>query len=173
MTFTQMVQNLSKSGQVISDDLNQSTENKVLLLTVATAAIQQAFALDQAKKQAIYNKPLGMVADGIDLTDVTSPLGRIQLSPEQADLLHMAVGVAGEAGELLHAVMSHILNAEPIDHENMVEELGDLEFFLEGVRLNQQITRDETISHNMNKLGVRYQEGTYSDSAAQLRADKI
>jgi hypothetical protein len=27
-----------------------------------------------------------------------------ELSPEKADLLHMAVGVAGEAGELLDAV---------------------------------------------------------------------
>jgi NTP pyrophosphatase (non-canonical NTP hydrolase) len=139
----------------------------------ATASIQHAMQLDIAKKQAIYNKGSRLQAGGIDLKDKTSPMVRTHLSGKQADLLHMAIGIAGEAGELLHTVMSHILNAEPIDLENLVEELGDLEFFMEGFRQNQQISRDETISQNIAKLSVRYASGSYTDDQAQLRADKV
>ena len=48
------------------------------------------------------------------------------LTPTNAHLLHMAVGVSGEAAELLKAL---ILN----DKENAIEELGDVEFYLQGI----------------------------------------
>lgn len=46
------------------------------------------------------------------------------LTPEKCNLLHMAVGVSGECAELLEATTI----------ENVIEELGDIEFYLEGVR---------------------------------------
>lgn len=173
---------------------------------------------------------------------VKPPLDIIStLSAFTADLWHGATGVAGEAGELLEAlVMSH---AGAIDRENVVEELGDLEFYVEQirqrvgisrdnsasvspldieldmlnfygssvainasavldivkktaiynkeldaealrvalrnldrsmsyVRLSLGISRDETIAANIAKLSKRYESLTYSDKAAQERADK-
>jgi len=93
------------------------------------------------------------------------------LVPEKAHALHMAVGVAGEAGELLDAIKKHVIYNKPIDRENVIEELGDIEFYMEGLRQGFGITREETLSANIAKLGVRYQNG-YSDKAAQERADK-
>lgn len=171
ITHAELVVSLKKAGSDIAKDLKDNLERKVVLLSEATAMINQADKLDRAKKQAIYNKALGIRAVGLDLS-ASTPLTRAKLTPEQADLLHMAVGIAGEAGELLHAVMSHILNDEPIDYENVIEELGDIEFFMEGFRQNQGITREETISQNISKLSTRYSEGSYSDTQAQTRADK-
>lgn len=94
------------------------------------------------------------------------------LTPEKADLWHMATGVAGEAGELLDAVKKHVIYNKPIDIENVIEELGDLEFYMEGVRQNLGITREQTIEQNIAKLSVRYHGLTYSDQKAQDRADK-
>lgn len=48
------------------------------------------------------------------------------LTPMQADLLHMAVGVSGEAGELLDAIKKATIYNKPLDVENMIEELGDI-----------------------------------------------
>jgi len=93
------------------------------------------------------------------------------LTPESTDLLHMAVGVSGEAGELLDAVKKFTVYNKPLDRLNVVEELGDLEFYMEGVRQSLGITRQETIDGNIEKLGKRYAAG-YSDKAAQERADK-
>lgn len=94
------------------------------------------------------------------------------LTPSTADLLHMAVGVSGEAGELLDAVKKAAIYAKPIDLENVIEELGDLEFYLEGIRQNLGISREETLVNNINKLKVRYDGLKYSNKAAQERADK-
>lgn len=89
-----------------------------------------------------------------------------------AHLLHMAVGVSGEAGELLDAVKKAAIYAKLIDRENVIEELGDLEFYMEGLRQGLGITREETIAHNIAKLSKRYASGSYSNQQAQERADK-
>ena len=88
------------------------------------------------------------------------------------DLIHMAIGISGEAGELLDAVKKATIYNKPIDRENVIEELGDLEFYMEGLRQVMNISREEVISANMAKLGKRYRTGQYSDQQAQERADK-
>ena len=94
------------------------------------------------------------------------------LTAEDAHLLHMAVGIAGEAGELLDAVKKAAIYRKPIDRANVVEELGDLEFYMEGLRQGLGITRQEVLDHNIAKLSKRYSSGSYSDKHAQERADK-
>ena len=94
------------------------------------------------------------------------------LTPEKAHLLHMAVGVSGEAGELLDAVKKSVIYNKPLDMTNVVEELGDLEFYLEGIRAALGITREQCLEANIDKLGKRYSSGSYSDAQAQDRADK-
>lgn len=95
------------------------------------------------------------------------------LTPSTAHLLHMAVGVAGEAGELLDAVKKAAVYNKPLDRANVVEELGDLEFYMEGLRDGAGITREETLKANITKLSKRYAAGRYSDQQAQARADKV
>jgi NTP pyrophosphatase (non-canonical NTP hydrolase) len=94
------------------------------------------------------------------------------LTPDTAHQLHMAVGIAGEAGELLDAIKKAAVYCKPIDVANVIEELGDLEFYMEGLRSNLGITRQETLDANFEKLSIRYHKMTYSNSQAQERADK-
>lgn len=94
------------------------------------------------------------------------------LNPIKADLLHMAVGVAGEAGELLDAVKKATIYNKPLDHKNMVEELGDLEFYMSRVRQLIGVSRDDVLEHNYAKLSKRYSKGQYSNEQAQERSDK-
>ncbi|MGL5198016.1 MAG: nucleoside triphosphate pyrophosphohydrolase family protein [Aeromonas veronii] len=95
-----------------------------------------------------------------------------QLTPDQAHLWHMATGVSGEAGELLDAIKKAVVYAKPLDRENVIEELGDLEFYMEGIRQGLGITRKEVLQANITKLAKRYPQMTYSNEAAQERADK-
>mgnify|MGYP003331553169 CR=1 FL=1 len=94
------------------------------------------------------------------------------MSPEDANLWHLATGVAGEGGELLDAVKRKAVYQKPLDIENVIEELGDLEFYMEGLRAALGITREQVLKANMNKLNKRYHTGKYSDAQAQDRADK-
>ena len=95
-----------------------------------------------------------------------------ELTAEDAHLLHMVVGVSGEAGELLDAVKKAVIYRKPLDLENVIEEVGDLEFYMEGLRQGLGITRQETIEANIAKLSKRYKGLQYSDKSAQLRLDK-
>jgi NTP pyrophosphatase (non-canonical NTP hydrolase) len=95
--------------------------------------------------------------------------------PDQAILenLHMILGIVGEAGELCDAIKKHVIYDKPLDRANVVEELGDLEFFMEGLRQRLAITRDETLKGNKEKLTKRYPMGLFTNEDAQRRADKI
>jgi NTP pyrophosphatase (non-canonical NTP hydrolase) len=94
------------------------------------------------------------------------------ITPSDCDLLHMAVGISGEAGELLDAVKKVAIYRKPVDLANIIEELGDLEFYMQGLRSNLGITRSETLEANLRKLRVRYGK-KYSDKSAQARVDKL
>ena len=104
-----------------------------------------------------------LVKDGATIAD--------EMTPDSAHILHMSVGVAGEAGELLDAIKKAVIYQKELDRENVIEELGDLEFYIEGLRESLNITRDETLDANIRKLGVRYGD-KYSDKSAQNREDK-
>jgi NTP pyrophosphatase (non-canonical NTP hydrolase) len=98
------------------------------------------------------------------------------LTPHSCNVLHMAVGISGEAGELLDAIKKAVVYNKPLDRENVIEELGDLEFYMEGLRQALNITRIETLIANEAKLlsgeKARYKLGAYTDKQAQDRADK-
>ena len=69
---------------------------------------------------------------------------RSELTAQDAHNLHMIIGVSGEAGELVDCVKKAIIYRKPIDMENLIEELGDLEFYMEGLRQSFGITRSQT-----------------------------
>lgn len=94
------------------------------------------------------------------------------LTPYDVSLIHMVLGICGEAGELLDAVKKRVIYRKELDRENVVEELADLEFYLEGFRQIVKVNRDEILAANIAKLQKRY-AGGYSDRAAQERADKV
>lgn len=86
--------------------------------------------------------------------------------------LHAALGVCGEAGELADAIKKHVIYGKPLDRDNIIEELGDLRFYIEAVQNLYKITEQEVLQANANKLAQRYKSLTYSDQAAIERADK-
>lgn len=94
-----------------------------------------------------------------------------ELTELDAHLWHMATGIAGEAGELLDGIKKAVIYRKEIDKVNIIEELGDLEFFLEGLRQALGISRQITLDANIDKLTIRYGR-KYSNQAAQERADK-
>jgi NTP pyrophosphatase (non-canonical NTP hydrolase) len=94
------------------------------------------------------------------------------MTPESADVMHMTLGIAGETGELVDAVKKSIIYGRSLDLTNVIEELGDLEFYMEGLRQTLGITREATLQANIAKLSVRYQGFKYSDENAIARVDK-
>jgi NTP pyrophosphatase (non-canonical NTP hydrolase) len=97
----------------------------------------------------------------------------VQMQPAEAHLVHMAMGVAGEAGELLDAIKKATIYRKPLDRENVLEECGDLLFYIQGVLNYYSVPMEEVIELNRSKLQKRYSEGKYTDTQANNRADKL
>lgn len=95
-----------------------------------------------------------------------------EMTPESAHLVHMALGVAGEAGELVDAIKKHAIYGKELDIFNVIEELGDIEWYMQGIRSALGITREEVLKYNIAKLEKRYPSEGYSDTEAVARADK-
>lgn len=97
---------------------------------------------------------------------------RENMSAVMAHCLHMAVGIAGEAGEIIDTVKKYAIYDIGLDRQNIIEELGDLEFFMEGLRQELGITREQCLEENIRKLMLRYGD-KYSNESAKERRDKI
>lgn len=65
------------------------------------------------------------------------------LTPSDAHLLHMAVGVSGEVAELMDTVQQHTEFDHQLNVENLKEELGDLLFYLKGIEQGLHVTEAE------------------------------
>lgn len=95
------------------------------------------------------------------------------LNTFKCDLMHATFGIAGEAGEMVDNVKKAVVYNQIFNRANMVEELGDMEFYLEQLRQCTGITREETLLGNMEKLAKRYPQFKYTDTRAKERADKV
>lgn len=96
------------------------------------------------------------------------------MTPYKCDIMHASLGIVTEAGELADTCKKFIIYNQPYNHTNAIEELGDLEFYMEQLRQAIGVSREDVLNANMNKLAIRYGEKyLYTDSAAKERKDKI
>lgn len=111
-----------------------------------------------------------LVAEPIRYDQFVMQLFKADTAP--AMLNHAVMGVAGEAGELIDAIKKHTIYGKPLDRENIIEELGDLRFYIQAMQNVLGITESEVLQANADKLSKRYRGLKYSDKAAIDRADK-
>lgn len=94
-----------------------------------------------------------------------------EISYGDCHVLHMLLGLSGEVGELIDGIKKNIIYGKELDMANVVEELGDIEFYLEGLRQAFGVSRSLVLEQNTAKLTKRYGE-RYSNQAAIDRLDK-
>lgn len=91
---------------------------------------------------------------------------------------HVALGICSEAGELADVIKRELIYNKTTDSEGkstkegILEELGDLRFYMQAVQMLYGMSDQEVLQYNANKLGKRYVGLAYSDAAALGRADK-
>lgn len=84
------------------------------------------------------------------------------------DLIHCTLGMITEASEIGDAVKAHIAYNRPLDKVNLVEELGDLLFFMQAVCQQLDVTLEQVMAGNVAKLNARYKAG-FSEAQANNR----
>lgn len=92
-----------------------------------------------------------------ELKDYTPPSRALDVGIVR--LLHGAMGVSTESGELLDALKKHIYYGKPLDVVNLKEEVGDCLYYLAMICDTLGITIEDAMRLNVAKLAKRYPEG--------------
>jgi NTP pyrophosphatase (non-canonical NTP hydrolase) len=99
------------------------------------------------------------------------PMRRLQ-NDKIIDILHGAIGLSTEAGELLDQIKKHVFYGRELDIVNIIEELGDGLWYI-GLILNQlDVSFEEVMKRNIEKLRTRYPEKFTEDKAVNRDLDK-
>lgn len=83
---------------------------------------------------------------------------RVIESGETVNLLHATIGVCTEAGELLDAMKKHLAYGKEIDAVNIAEECGDVLWYLAIILRELDMSFEEIMQMNINKLTKRFPE---------------
>jgi len=72
------------------------------------------------------------------------------------NLVHMALGITGEAGEVADVIKKHYAYGKTLDVQHLVEEVGDIMFYLNGLLAEVDVEWAEVLELNIKKLEARY-----------------
>lgn len=100
--------------------------------------------------------------------NVPAQTARIAGNEQLLTLLHAGMGLASEGGEFLSAIKAHLFYGRPLDETNLIEELGDIEWFCAQARRVLNISQHEVQSVNLAKLHKRFPE-KFTEAAANNR----
>jgi len=73
-------------------------------------------------------------------------------------LLHGSIGIATEVGELQDALKKHLIYGKPLDNVNVMEECGDLLWYIALTLDAAGYTMEHAMERNISKLRKRFPE---------------
>ena len=109
-------------------------------------------------------------------TEKKFPDGK-ELDTQQMELLHAAIGISTEAGEILDAFKKHLIYGKDLDLINVSEELGDITWYMAIMtrylkNLTGATLEDDILELNIDKLKARYPEKFTEADALNRDLDK-
>ena len=74
-------------------------------------------------------------------------------------LLNGVMGLNGEAGECIDVVKKHLFQGHELDTVKLIDELGDVLWYIAQTATGLGIDMEEIAQHNIAKLRARYPKG--------------
>lgn len=108
------------------------------------------------------------------LIKVTDNHNLLKLIDRMSDIprqLHYLLGLGSEVGELHDAVKKYLCNGKPVDKINILEECGDLLWYIGNLLSCYGFTFEEAMDANIAKLDVRYPNGFKERARANTNTD--
>lgn len=98
-------------------------------------------------------------------------INTIEEKPRLARIICAALKLNSESGELADAIVKHICYGQVLDEKNIVEECGDLCWYIQEILecLNENF--EDVMVDNVEKLKIRYPE-KFTEKDALERKDK-
>lgn len=112
-----------------------------------------------------------------DLSDEQYEGVKDRCTKETLQLLHAAIGLATEAGELLDQVKKHLFYGRELDFTNLIEEGGDGAWYLALLlgtlkKAGRIPSSDVALTKNIAKLRQRYPEAFTNEAAIERDLDE-
>ena len=107
----------------------------------------------------------------VDFADRIGDLDRQGANIER--LLTAGVGINAEGGEFLEIIKKMVFQGKPWNEDNrehLIIELGDVMWYVAQATMALDISFDEVIDTNINKLKKRYPGGEFSAHRSEVRA---
>ena len=89
-------------------------------------------------------------------------LAMTTLNPKLSEkdiLINGVMGLCGESGEAIDIVKKHLAQGHELDREHLIDELGDIAWYLADTAQVLGVTLEEVLERNIYKLKNRYPEG--------------
>ena len=74
-------------------------------------------------------------------------------------LINGVMGLCGESGEAIDIVKKHLAQGHELDREGLIKELGDIAWYLAETAYALDVSLEEVLSRNIEKLKKRYPDG--------------
>ena len=74
-------------------------------------------------------------------------------------LINGVMGLCGESGEAIDIVKKHLAQGHELDRDKLIKELGDIAWYLAETATALDISLEEVLQRNIDKLRARYPEG--------------
>lgn len=74
-------------------------------------------------------------------------------------LINGVMGLCGESGEAIDIVKKHLAQGHELNREALIKELGDIAWYLAETATVLDVSLEEVLSRNIEKLKKRYPEG--------------
>ena len=107
----------------------------------------------------------------VDFADRIGDLDRQGANIER--LLTAGVGINAEGGEFLEIIKKMVFQGKPWNEDNrehLIIELGDVMWYVAQAKMALDISFDEVIETNVNKLKKRYPGGEFNVHNSEVRA---
>jgi len=88
-----------------------------------------------------------------------------------ARIEHAVLGIASESGELVDAIKKSKIYNKQLDKVNLVEEMGDMMWYLALLCDDLGVSFEQVWEKNINKLKIRYPEKYSHDKALKRDLD--
>ncbi|WP_222875371.1 MazG nucleotide pyrophosphohydrolase domain-containing protein [Terrihabitans soli] len=129
-----------------------------VLLELLLARVDTNTDIDAAKKSLFYGKAPTLNMESIRSSGPYQDTENASYAPVDFNVLHGVVGIDTEAAELVELLATAIQTGEPIDSGRVVDESGDLLWYLAILFDAVGINFEEVMEKNIQKLRVRYPE---------------
>lgn len=82
--------------------------------------------------------------------------GILPATLEREPIVGFALGLAGEAGEVVDDIKKKYFHGRDIDPQHTIEELGDVMWYVANIATQLGVSIEELIENNVGKLSKRY-----------------